>query len=52
MATNVDELIKKLWEEEKRQLDTMGDISQKYIWQAGYSMAVLKLKLLLKKVKE
>lgn len=37
-----------MWEEEKKQLDMMGDISQKYIWEAGYSMAVLDLKSLLK----
>ncbi len=43
-----EKLINKLWEEEKEQLDTMGDISQKYIWEAGYNMAVLKLKSLLK----
>ena len=44
---NVDGLIKKLWREQKKQLRMMnGDVMQKYIWQAGYSYAVLQIKSL------
>ena len=47
---NVEVLMKKLWREQKKQLHMMsGDTMQKYIWQAGYSYAVLQIKSLLNK---